>query len=192
MHAVDTYDAEDLFDEIEYGSRADKAEAHEKAARSIPAGEHGRVMFLKSAAEHWVMRGEVEHARSLLAEAADGPDEGVLSVRAIQLTMALKEGADEEAASLLQQLLVDFRADRVTTSTCHYVGESLREAGELKKAHRWLTLPLSNVDPDEDLDALEEMCVEDRARVRRELGLPHDRFDAVADELAALRRTESG
>lgn len=192
MHAVDTYDAEDLFEEIEYGSRADKAEAHEEAARSIPAGEHGRVMFLKGAAEHWLMRGEIEHARSLLAEAADGPDEGLLSVRAIQLTIALQEGAADEAASLLQQLLVDFRADRVTTSTCHYVGESLRDAGELRQAHRWLTLPLSNIDPDEDLDPLEEMCVVARTAVRRELGLPHDRFDAVADELASLRGTEPG
>ncbi len=186
MHDVDTYDAENLFDEIEYGTGTDKAEAHEKAGRMIPEGEHGRVLFLKAAAEHWVVRGELDHARALLAEVADSPDEGVLSTRAIQLTMALKAGDGAEAEVLLGQLLVDFRADDVTSATCHYVGESLREAGELKKAHRWFTLPLSNVDPDEDLDTVEELCVEARAGVRRQLGMPHDRYDAVADELAAV------
>lgn len=189
MHAVDTYDAENLYEEIEYGSRPDKAEAYEEAGRSVPAGEHGHVLFLMGAAEHWVLRGEIERARSLLAEIADAPHdpgEGILGVRAIQLSIALKEGDAAEAETLLRQLLVDFRADEVTTATCHYVGESLQEAGEPKKALRWFTLPLSNVDPDEDLDTLEEMCVEARAAVRRELGLPKDRFDAVADELAAL------
>ena len=183
---MDTYDAENLFDEIEYGTGKDKAEAHEKAGRSIPVGEHGRVLFFQAAAEHWVLRDEIEHARSLLAEIADGPDEGVLSVRAIYLTIALKEGDGDEAEKLLGQLLVDFRAVRITSTTCHYLGESLREVGELKKAHRWFTLPLSNVDPDEDLDTIEEMCVESRAAVRRELGLPHDRYDMVADELSAM------
>lgn len=187
MHAVDTYDAENLFDEIEYGARADKAEAHERVGRSIPVGEHGRVMFLKAAAEHWVGRDEIAHARELLAEVADGPDEGVLSVRAIELAIALREDDTAGAETLLGQLLVDFRKDLVTTATCHFVGECLERADQPRKAHRWFTLPLSNVDPDEDLDTLEEMCVEGRARVRRRLGLPHDRYDAVADELAAMR-----
>ncbi|GEP37653.1 hypothetical protein NPS01_13160 [Nocardioides psychrotolerans] len=187
MQVVDDYDAEELFDEIEFGARADKAEAHEKIGWSIPVGEHGRVLFLKAAAEHWAMRDDLAHARELLAEIADGPDEGVLSVRAIQLTIALREDDTAEAEALLAQLLADFRKDLVTTSTCHFVGDCLQHAGELKKAHRWFTLPLSNVDPDEDLDDLEEMCVVARAGVRRQLGLPHDRYDAVADEIEALR-----
>ena len=185
---MDALEIERQHDDIEYALRADKAEAHEEAGRAIPRGEYGRVLFLSAAAEHWMMRGEVDRARDLLADIQDDPSEGQIATRAVQLQLAFTVGDEVWASSLLQQLLVDFRADLVSTSTCHYVGELLRENGDLRKAHRWFTLPLAYLDPTDDLDGVEEMCVEDRAEVRRQLGLPHDRFDAVADELAAMRR----
>lgn len=181
---MDPLDVEQLYDDIEYGLRADKAEAHETAGRAIPPGEYGRTLFLKTAAEHWLRRGEYDRARALLAGIQDEPSEGLLTTRAVQLSLALSIADQAWADSLLTQLLVDFRADLVPTSTCHYVGELLRENGELRKAHRWLTLPVTNLDPDEELDGVEELCVESRAEVRRLLGLPRDRYDALADELA--------
>ena len=184
---MDALEIERQHDDIEYARRADKAEAHEEAGRAIPRGEYGRVLFLSAAAEHWMMRGELDRARALLADIQDDPSEGQIATRAVQLHLAFKMSDDAWATSLLQQLLVDFRADLVSTSTCHLVGELLRENGDLRKAHRWFTLPLSYLDPTDELDVVEEMCVESRAQVRRELGLPHDRFDAVADELAAMR-----
>lgn len=185
VHVVDTYDAEDLYDEIEWGTGTDKAAAHERAGRAIPEGEHGRVLFLRAAARHWLARDEITHARELLEEVDGGPDEGALSLDALRVSIALKEQDTAAADVLLARLLADFRKDLVSSSTCHYLGESLQLAGEPRKALRWFTLPLSNIDPDEDLDDLEELCVEGRAAVRREMGLPKDRFDLVADELAA-------
>jgi hypothetical protein len=176
---------EERYEEIEYGLRADKAEAHEEAGRAIAPGEYGRVLFLKTAAEHWLMRGEHDRARALLAGIQDAPSEGLLTTRALQLHLALTIADEAWAAALLKQLLVDFRADLVSTSTCHYVGDLLREHGDLRQAHRWLTLPLTNLDPDEELDGVEEMCVEARADVRRALGLPRDRYDALAEVLAS-------
>ncbi|MCD4527128.1 hypothetical protein [Nocardioides sp. cx-173] len=188
---MDPTEVERRYDEIEYGSRVDKAEAHEAAGRAMEPGQHGRVLFLKTAAEHWLMRGEHDRARALLAGIQDEPSEGLLATRAIQLNLALTTADPAWASALLKQLLLDFRADLVSTSTCHYVGELLRENGDLRQAHRWLTLPVTNLDPDDDLDGVEELCVEARAEVRRELGLPRDRFDALAEGLAADYRDPS-
>lgn len=189
---MDPLDVEARHDEIEFAMRADKAEAHETLGRSIPQGEYGRVTFLSTAAEHWMMRGDNDRARALLEEIQDEPSEGEVAARATQLQLAFATGDKVWATALLKQLLADFRADLVTVSTCHFVGDLLRENNELRQAHRWFTLPLAYVDPDDDLDAVEEMCVRSRAQVRRQLGFPHDRFDAVADELAAIRRNSRG
>lgn len=184
---MDALEIERQHDDIEYALRADKAEAHEEAGRAIPRGEYGRVLFLSAAAEHWMMRGELDRARDLLADIQDDPSEGQLATRAIQLQLAYRIGDQAWATALLQQLLADFRADLVSTSTCHHVGELLRENDDLRQAHRWFTLPLAYLDPDDDFDGVEEMCLESRAQVRRLLGLPQDRYDAVAAELAAAQ-----
>lgn len=184
---MDEDEVEDLRAQVEWSQRTDKAEALESLAMGLATGEHGRATFLTAAAEHWILRGELGRARALLAEAATLPPEGPLAVAAVQLGIAVAAEDEAETRRLLDGLLVDFRADRVTSSTCHYVGEVLESAGDLRAAHRWLTLPLSNVDPDEELAAVEELCVEGRARVRRLLGLPVDRFDRAAQEIAAWR-----
>lgn len=181
---MDPLEVEALNDEIEFASRADKAEAFEEAGHAIPQGEYGRVSFLTSAAEHWLMRGETERARALLADIEDEPSEGEIATRAIQVEVAFAAGDSDWVPVLLKQLLADYRADLVTTSTCHFVGDLLHENDQLRQAHRWFTLPLTYLDPDDELDVFEEMCVRSREQVRRQLGLPHDRFDAVADELA--------
>ena len=54
------------------------------------------------------------------------------------------------------------------------------DVDELKRAHRWFTLPLAHLAPDEAFDWDEEMCLLGRARVRRDLGLERDRYDVAA------------
>ncbi|WP_193611321.1 hypothetical protein [Nocardioides lijunqiniae] len=182
---MDPLEAERLHADIEYGLRLDKAEAHEALGRRMSPGEHGRVLFLQAAAGHWMLRHEHERARALLSSIQDEPSEGVIATRAVQLELAFATDDPAWADDLLQRLLDDFRSGLLTTSTCLFVGELLLANGRLRQAQRWLTLPLSRLDPDEDLDGVEEMCVETRAQVRRQLGLPHDRYDALAAQLEA-------
>lgn len=118
---MDPLEVEARYDEIEFARRADKAEAHEALGRAIPAGDYGRVMSLKAAAEHWMMRGENDRARVLLEEIQDEPPEGEIATRATQLQLAFAMDDGAWAAALAKQLLSDFRADLVTVSTCHYV-----------------------------------------------------------------------
>lgn len=180
---MDPLDADDLYDRVAYSDRKGKAAAFEEIGSGIPRGEYGRVLFLATAAEHWMIEGDLERARTLLETIEHDPSEGQLHTRSTQLYLAYRLEDRAWATELLTVLLTEFRADRVNAATCHHVGETLALAGELTKAHRWFTLPLSNVDPDDELDVMEEMCVLSRAGVRRDLGLPHDRYDAVADEL---------
>lgn len=160
----------------------------EAAAAELEVGEHGRASLLVAAGEHWQMRGEHDAARRCFAEAlADGGDTGAHPVASL-VSLALEEGDDGAVAHHLQQMRELVKSDAVSSATCLHIGESLEEHGRLRDAHRWFTMPLTWVEDDDDLDFY---CLMGRLRVREALGLPQDRFDAIALEERTARRQGS-
>jgi YD repeat-containing protein len=173
----------DLLTEIDLSASRDKAREFEKAAAGVPAGEHGRASLLVAAGDHWQMRQKYDEARRCFEEARDDGGESSVDPEAYLLDLALEEGDDEAAARQLATLKAVARRDELSAEACHVVGESLEERGRLQEAHRWFTMPLTWTEED-DLDVL---CLAGRLRVREALGLPRDRFDAIALEERAAR-----
>jgi hypothetical protein len=68
------------------------------------------------------------------------------------------------------------------------IGEVYEEHDRLREAHRWLTMPLTYADPDDD--DLDYLLLVARLRVREALGLARDRFDEMAFQERELRRAE--
>ncbi|CAN5567831.1 hypothetical protein BH11ACT8_BH11ACT8_30480 [soil metagenome] len=178
-------DVDEIRERIDFGTSRTKAADFEALGRECAEGEYGRATFFTMAADHRLMRGELDQARAALDAAGEGHhDELLLHPLAIRLSVELAAGDEMEQQRILAELLVRWRHDELTASSCHFVGEQLHLAGELRKAHRWFTLPLADLDPEHDeLEADEELCVTSRAIVRRELGLPVDRYDALAADL---------
>lgn len=179
---------EDLRDRLDLSTSPTKAEDFEAAAGMLTEGEYGRAALLAMAADHWQMRGDLDRARRAVDAAGEGhPGEMWIHPLAVRLSIEIAAGdvAAQEAA--LAGLLERWRAAELTITTCSFIGGTLEIDGQLKRAHRWFTLPLTNVDPDDELEFDEEFCVFGRARVRSALGLPVDRFDRVAAELLASR-----
>lgn len=173
---------------IEFSTSRTKAEEYEAVARDLAVGEYGRAAFLVLSAEHWQMRGDLARARALLIEAGWGhPGELILHPLSTRLSVELAAGDSVAQETVLTSLLERWRAAELTIATCSYVGELLEIDGQLKRSHRWYTLPLTNVDPDDEIEVDEELCILGRARVRRQLGLAEDRFDGVAAEIIADR-----
>ena len=183
---MDRDDVEELRDRIDLGSSATKAEDFEAAAQDLAEGEFGRAAFLTMAAEHWQIRGDLDRARTLLDAAGPGqPDEMMLDPLTIRLSIEIAVGDEAAQEAALVALLARWRSGDLTVVSCSHVGETLEGDGQLKRAHRWFTMPLAESDPDDDFEWDEELCLTGRHRVRRELGMPVDRFDAVAAELIA-------
>lgn len=179
---------EDLRDRLDLSTSPTKAEDFEAAAGMLAEGEYGRAALLAMAADHWVMRKDLDRARRALDAAGFGqPGEMWIHPLAVRLSVEVAAGDVAAQETALVGLLEQWRAAELSITTCSFIGETLEIDGQLKRAHRWFTLPLTNVDPDDELDFDEELCVTGRARVRAALGLPGDRFDAVAAELIAHR-----
>lgn len=179
-------DLADLRDRIDLSASATKAEEFEAVARGLAEGEFGRTAFLAMAAGHWQMRGDLDRARTLL-DLAGPPQPGEMMLDPLTTRLSIEIEAVDAAAqdAALAALLARWRSGDLTVTSCSHAGETLHLDGQLKRAHRFFTLPLADLDPDDDFEWDEELCLMGRYRVRRELELPVDRFDVAAAEILA-------
>lgn len=179
-------DLADLRDRIDLSASATKAEEFEAVAHGLAEGEFGRAAFLTMAAGHWQMRGDLDRARTILDSAGPTqPGEMMLDPLTIRLSIEIDAGDTAAQDAALLALLARWRSGDLTVTSCSHVGETLELDGQLRRAHRWFTLPIADLDPDDHFEWDEELCVVGRHRVRRELGLPVDRFDVAAAEILA-------
>lgn len=173
---MDDVELSDLLLHIEETVPLDRrAEAFEAAADDLGPEDFGRPALLVAAADHWGMRGEPDRAHRVLdvAEAEGGePADGVLPTR---LDLALAAGDESLAKDVLARLRVSVRDDALIALDYERVAGVLEAHGDLRGALRWYTMPFTHAEPDDpDLDPY---CLAGRARIRRALGMPPDRFD---------------
>ncbi|VXB35570.1 hypothetical protein [Aeromicrobium sp. 9AM] len=185
---MDFSDAINEIDEIhESMGLVGRIAAFRARASELEIGEHGRAEFLTSLAAELEMNGELDAARIAYLDAiADGgPTE--LEPRCGLLMVELAAGDDDRVQNLLAELLSITRLQGLRNTEHQWVGESLEEAGRFREAMRWFTIPLRDLDPEDDLEALPMSLLDGRWRARRELGLPRDAYDEARDLLVRLR-----
>ena len=104
------------------------------------------------------------------------------------LAMEVEDG--DAASRHLTALKALAGAEQLSWDNYLQIGEVYEEHDQLRQAHRWLTMPLTYADADdEDLNYL---LLVTRLRVREALELPRDRFDQRAFEEREVRRAERG
>jgi hypothetical protein len=158
-----------------------KAEHFQRLADDEVAAGPRRVALLAAAGDHWQLRGEYGRARECFEAMPAAGDDDELPAAAHLLVLALETG-DHERADLLDRELRQLSTERHLGTAYAFVAESYEEAGRLRDAVRWFSLANADVDPD-DLGALDVVAVIGRARARRALGLPRDRYDHAATTL---------
>lgn len=172
---------EDRIDEIEFGLYPDKADRLFALAHEVPVGFPSRASALLASGEHHLYGRRFDEARVCFELAQADGGAGPAGPKARLLSIALDEDADDVAQGLLRELLDHFRRDELDAELCDYIGESLEEKERFREATRWFSLPLADVEPDEELTQEERWCLYGRHRARRALGLPIDRFDDVVE-----------
>ena len=177
------------FDEIEF--EAAGSGDHETAARRmIQLAETGKQTesmprseaFLR-AGEQWLMADDPAAAENgfRLAIADGGP---VFSDPRVPLARALfLLGRSAEAQTLLDEVKTECRSD---PRICDLVAELLVEIGDLNGALDWATtgVDLCLQSPSEQPDTAKaelQLLLRLRFRIRNDLGLPEDRYDALLD-----------
>ena len=183
-------DEDELFDvltNIDSAAVPDKAERFESEAQRLEPGEHGRASLLIASGEHWQMRGEFDKAQeSFEAALADGGESAADPEVALFGLAMERAGRRREQPGTSRHSRLGGRgaADLGQLPGCRRA--STRSTASSAEAHRWLTMPLTYADADdEDLDYL---LLASRLRVREALGLPRDRFDQRAFEERELHR----
>lgn len=153
----------------------------EERARGISPGAPGRAAWLSHAGERWEMEGDLQRARSCYEQAAQDGGEAYLDPRAQLINVLLELGDGARADELLAQLRSDLRAGWSGRYVHEVVGEALELHGRLEEAHRWFSAGLTHAQR-EHPEAVDLGCLNGRFRVRRQLGLPHDRYDELCEE----------
>ena len=149
-------------------------------AATMAPGVSGRAELLTLQAEFLAQAGQLEESRTVFAAALADGGWTTLHPKIGLLEIALKLGEEASADELLADLLKLYREEQLMPDACVEVGEALEEAGRLKQAHRWFTMPLREIDP-EELEDGDFLLLAGRYRVRRALGLPMDAFDEETD-----------
>jgi hypothetical protein len=186
------YDAllEAISDEVEDLGPWTKGERHastlEQRARDLQPGEPGRAEWFMHAGERWELGRDRARARSCYEAALADGGPAWIDPRAALISVLLDLGDSTRADELLAELRRDLAAHGPRGPVHDYVGEALEEHDRLEEALRWFGAGLSSAersDPDTD----ELGCLNGRFRVRRRLGLAHDRYDVLCEQ----RRRES-
>jgi len=194
---------DDLLDEIldEVQSLAEQLSGEslpllfEERARGIAPGAPGRAAWLTHAGERWEMEGDLVRAKACYEEAARDGGETYLDPRAEMLNVLLELGETDRVNELLADLRRDLKAGWEGRYVHEMVGESLELHGRLDEAMRWFSAGLTHSQRD-DPETVDLGCLNGRWRVRRALGLPHDRYDELCEErrreYAATAEDETG
>ncbi|MGH3869392.1 MAG: SEC-C metal-binding domain-containing protein [Pseudonocardiaceae bacterium] len=180
-----------------------RGQPFELAAELVDAVEQGRVAdpadtgyALMLAAEIIEREGDLPGAQVLAERAVEayrvcGDPDGY--PRAYHAELLLQIGREDEAMAELTALRPLMSHD---TNAVSYVSEALEEGGRPEIAVRWLTAELraalqrrAELEPDrpepdyERAAAMAFAMAQVRHRLRRNLGLPHDEHDRLADHL---------
>ena len=154
--------------------------AYEKLLDAIGPGQEGHAEVLACMADDLVDDGRLDDAEAAYRGAIDDGGRTVLEPRAGLLAVALARGDDSRVDELLAELIALSRAERLVIGDYEWIAESLEDAGRLRAALRWFTIPLRDIQPG-DLDLMPPLCLDGRWRVRRALDLPVDAYDEAHD-----------
>jgi hypothetical protein len=172
--------AGELVDAVDQDRLADKADT-------------GYALML--AAEITEQAGDLRAAQVLAARAVEAyrvhGDAGYGFPRAFHAGLLLRLGREQEAWSELSRLRPLLTRD---PSAVAYVVEALEAGGQDEIAEQWLSAAVETVlarrdesisgsDPDYELTAVAFALTQQRHRLRRDLDLPHDELDDLADRL---------
>ncbi|MDP3890972.1 SEC-C domain-containing protein [Nocardioides sp.] len=157
----------------------------EQRGSAILRGAPGRAEYLSSAAEWFSINDDLDSALRCPRAAVEDGGAAFIDPRATLLGLLLRQGGQEEAAELSATLMRDFAAGTLEPFTAELVGESFEMDEQWTVALRWFNLGLRDVDPAE-IDSRDHAaigCVHGHYRVRRQLDLPHDRYDEASDRI---------
>lgn len=171
------YGISDELDEI--SSSTDReyriAEYRRKIAEFEP-GHPERAEYMTYLADDLTARGDLVEARQTYEDAIADGGKTILNPRSGLLTVALVSGDEARITEMLELLMHMSRADVLVIGDYAWIGEALEEAGRMREALRWFTIPLKDMQPG-DVDKMPLVCLNGRYRVRRELEMPLDAFD---------------
>jgi hypothetical protein len=171
---------EELSDELEeigtVQDRAYRLGEYRRLLAGLSAGHDGRAEVLMCLGDDLLGDGQLDAAQAVYEEARDEGGRTVLDPHVGLLDVALARGDGELADELLVLLLAKSRADELVVGDYEWIGELLEEAGQLRAALRWFTIPLRDIQPG-DVDLMPILCLDGRWRVRRALDLPVDAYD---------------
>lgn len=176
---------EDLLDEVEELATQMPNEALarllEDRAHALAPGAPRRAAWLCHAGERWEMEGDFVRAKVCYEEALQDGGETFLDPRADLANALLELQEPARANELIDEMRRDAKGGAVDEFTHERVGEILEMHGRLEEALRWFDSGLAHAHPD-DPEAVDLGCLNGHYRVRRALGLPHDRQDLVCEE----------
>jgi tetratricopeptide (TPR) repeat protein len=143
-------------------------------------GDEGRAEILANLADELTTDGQLDEAETLYEDVIADGGRTVLDPHIGLLSVALERVDDARADELLALLLTRSRADQLVIGDYEWIGEILEDAGRLRAALRWFTIPLRDIQPG-DIDLMPELALDGRWRVRRELDLPVDAYDEARE-----------
>ncbi|MCW2829491.1 MAG: hypothetical protein JWP31_183 [Aeromicrobium sp.] len=177
-------DWDDLSDQLEQigavPDRTHRLGEYRRLLTELPPGEEGRAEVLTCLADDLTGEGLLDDARDAYREAIDDGGRTVLDPQVGLLTVALAAGDNARVDELLALLLAKSRSDQLVVPDYEWIAEALEDAGRLRAALRWFTIPLRDIQPG-DVDLMPTVCLNGRFRVRRTLGLPLDAYDEAHD-----------
>ncbi|MET0766842.1 MAG: hypothetical protein ABW075_11030 [Aeromicrobium sp.] len=173
-------DWKELGDTLEEIGRApdgtDRLGEYRRILADLPAGVEGHAEVLTCLADELKWQGQLDEAEATYRAAIADGGRTVLAPQTGLLNIALGRGDDAEIDEFLALLLTRSRADELVIGDYEWIAESLEEAGRLRTALRWFTIPLRDIQPG-DIDLMPVGCLDGRWRVRRALELPVDAYD---------------
>jgi tetratricopeptide (TPR) repeat protein len=154
------------------------AKVLEQRGSDLDRGSPRRAAYLFQAAEQWTLAEQLETAQACLEEAVLDGGSAYVDPRAGLAGVLLSRDENARADELLTELRRDVPPGRARGDVHWYVGEFLEEHGRLTEALRWFTAGVTRAELDGDID---DISLLGRFRVRRELELPHDTYDDMAE-----------
>ena len=159
----------------------DLARHLEARAHALPQGAPGRASLLCHAGERWEMVDDFVHARACYEQAVADGGETYLDPRADLVNVLLEVGETEQADRMIEDLRRDAETGQAGEFLHERVGESLELHDRHEDALAWYAAGLARAEQGNP-HTLDLGCLNGRYRVRRALGLPHDRYDQLCEE----------
>ncbi|KAA1376045.1 hypothetical protein [Aeromicrobium fastidiosum] len=161
-------------------NRAARLTEYDQLLATFAPGDEGRAEVLMCRADELVDDDLLDEAEAAYGAAVEDGGRTVLDPHVGLLVVALQREDEARVDELLTRLIALSRADELVLGDYEWIAESLEDAGRLRAALRWFTIPLRDIQPG-DLDLMPPLCLDGRFRVRRALGLPVDAYDEAHD-----------